>query len=178
MHRSTSTVHMYVYTCLIFDFLFAQKNDPDLNFIFSDNNDSSIEFLYNTFFPICLSISVIARLTDHYIKYIFGFLTGMAVLFSLLDNILFFNINFTLCMAGILLLLIKTANRKSLRLVNLIDILIFLGLYYQSLMNLMINSKINWHESLLSSKLSFVYWPLMYSTLILINVKLRRPFTQ
>lgn len=130
MHRSTSTVHLYLYTSLIFEFLFSQKNDPNLGFIFSDNDDSAIEFLYNMFFPLCLSITIIARLTDHYIKYIFGFLTGMAVLFYLLDNILFFNINFTLCMAGILLLLIKTANRRSLQLINIIDILIFLGLYF------------------------------------------------
>jgi hypothetical protein len=171
--KSMSTIYVYVFIGTIFE-IALKLNDGNKGGGFYIG-----VYLYPLIFPTCVSMSVLIRLFDSFIKKIIIYLTIMAILFVMLDNSIFLAINYLIALSGIAITLIAVSQKKSLKWHHLIDALFALNLFQSSIIHFMDLNLRYWNDSVYVDYFFFFYnVPVTFLYYLLINVKFWRSITR
>jgi hypothetical protein len=136
-------------------------------------------YLYPLIFPTCVSITILMRLFDNYIKKIIFFLIALTMLFILLNNFLFFTLNYMIAISGIAIYLILLSQKQSFKWIHLIDILFALNLFRNALQDFLAIQFKSWNNSVYIDYLFFFFTvPVIFLYYILINVKFWRSISR
>lgn len=168
-----STIYVYVFIGTIFEIAFV-VNDGN-----KGGGDYLANYIYPLIFPTCVSVSVLIRLFDSYIKKIIAFLTALAILFIMLDTAIFPAVNYLIALSGIAINLIALSQKKSLKWFHMIDALFALNLF-ETIIEYFMESKFNyWNDSVYVDYFLFFYSvPITFLYLFLIDVKFWRSITR
>ncbi len=133
--------------------------------------------IYDIIFPIFIIISFIVRyLNDYFLKILIFFVVEVILYFRIyiLDYI---SINYILSISLLLFLTIKSTLKNSLKLLNLVDIIIAIDLYYMLISSIITYREFYWSGSFYLKTYQLSYYIFLFLTLILINVKFWRSLT-
>ena len=171
--KSMSTIYVYVLIGTIFEIaLILNEGIKGGTFYIGF-------YLYPLIFPTCVSVSVLIRLFDSYIRKIIAFLTVLGILFVLLDYSFFPAINYFIALSGIAFTLIKVSQNKSLKWHHLIDMLFALHLFESSIIYFMDLNVRYWNDSVYVDYFFFFYGvPVTFLYYLLIDVKFWRSITR
>lgn len=168
-----STIYVYVFIGTIFEIAFVVNDGNKGGGYYLSN------YIYPLIFPTCVSVSVLIRLFDSYIKKIIIFLTALAILFIMLDNAIFPAINYLIALSGIAISLIAVSQKTSLKWHHLIDMLFALNLYETTIKAFMEIQISFWNNSVYIDYFLFFYGvPVTFLYYLLINVKFWRSITR
>jgi hypothetical protein len=171
--KSMSTIYVYVFIGTIFEIAFVVNDGNKGGGYYLGN------YIYPLIFPTCVSVSVLIRLFDSYIKKIIAFLTALAILFIMLDTAIFPAVNYLIALSGIAINLIALSQKKSLKWFHMIDALFALNLF-ETIIKYFMESKLKyWNDSVYVDYFLFFYCvPVTFLYYLLIDVKFWRSITR
>jgi hypothetical protein len=171
--KSMSTIYVYVFIGTIFEIAFVVNDGNKGGGYYLSN------YIYPLIFPTCVSVSVLIRLFDSYIKKIIAFLTALAILFIMLDTAIFPAVNYLIALSGIAINLIALSQKKSLKWFHMIDALFALNLF-ETIIKYFMESKLKyWNDSVYVDYFLFFYCvPVTFLYYLLIDVKFWRSITR
>lgn len=158
-------------------YVLAGLISESLFYLINSHTKSTLTAAYDVLFPALIFISVLIRLPVKFNK--FGLLISILWVLGLiyLDQYDFSAMNYLVSISGLLFLVVYSAQKTSLKLTNIIDVAMAIGLSFMLMTMIMANKVMVWKVSSMTLVFNHLFGYILIFILILINVKFWRHTT-